>query len=137
MTGFLGGHLAARLTRAGVRVRGLGRNEEKGRILSQQLGVEFIPHGSSDARVVAAACQDVDTVFHVAALSSPWGKRENFVRANVDLTRKILTAARAVKVGRLRGGQFHGLGHVLDAAQICQVETIADHWQPTLFQRPN
>ena len=101
VTGFLGGHLAAQLTRAGLRVRGMGRDAEKGRILSERLGVEFVRDDPSDKRAVAEACQEVDTVFHVAALSSPWGKPENFVRANVDLTRKILTAARAAGVGRL------------------------------------
>ncbi|HZY19951.1 MAG TPA: NAD-dependent epimerase/dehydratase family protein [Ramlibacter sp.] len=36
----------------------------------------------------------VDTVFHLAALSAPWGKPEAFAAANVTATQRLLDAAR-------------------------------------------
>ena len=44
-------------------------------------------------------CKDIDVVFHAAALSSPWGSDADFQRANVDLTRDLLEAARRAGLG--------------------------------------
>ena len=101
ITGFLGGHLAVRLRAAGVAVRGLGRDPDKGRILQERLGVEFLQGQLEDAADMARACQGVDTVFHAGALSAPWGKRADFVRSNVDGTRVLLAAARQALVRRV------------------------------------
>lgn len=43
---------------------------------------------------------DVDVVFHCAALSSGWGTRDEFHRANVLATQRLLDAAVQARVGR-------------------------------------
>ena len=37
----------------------------------------------------------VKTIFHLAALSSPWGRREDFELANIQATKRLLAAAQA------------------------------------------
>jgi 2-alkyl-3-oxoalkanoate reductase len=103
-TGFLGGHLAACLRRKGVAVVATGRDERKGQIMEDRLGVRFVRADLGTAgggQELAKACCGVDTVFHVGALSSPWGKRADFVRSNVEGTRQVVAAAGAAGVGRL------------------------------------
>lgn len=39
-------------------------------------------------------CAGHDTIFHLAALSSPWGRAGHFKRMNVDLTANLLSAAK-------------------------------------------
>ena len=101
VTGFLGGHLAARLRRDGVQVRGLGRDEAKGQALEESIGIEFVRTDLGEAAAVTRACEGIDTVFHAAALSSPWGRPQEFVRANVEGTRKVLQAVGAAGTTRL------------------------------------
>lgn len=50
---------------------------------------------------VVAACAGMDAVYHVGALSAPWGRREEFFRTNVDGTRHVLEGCRAHSVSRL------------------------------------
>lgn len=104
VTGFLGGHLAARLRSLGVRVRGVGRDSARGAVLTERLGVEFVrmdlgaPEQADDAERL---CGGIDTVFHAGALSSPWGKKLDFEKANVLATARVIRAARQAGVGRL------------------------------------
>lgn len=104
VTGFLGGHLAARLRALGVQVRGVGRDAGRGVVLTERLGVDFvrIDLGSgpldTDPDIL---CGGIDTVFHAGALSSPWGKKLDFEKANEGATRRVILAARRAGVGRL------------------------------------
>lgn len=93
--------MAARLVREGVQVRGLGRDTVRGRVLADRLGVEFIRGDMADASIAGKACEGMDTVFHAAALSSPWGKRADFIRSNVEGTAHIIAAAQRSGAGRL------------------------------------
>jgi len=90
-----------RLRAAGVPVRGLGRDPDKGRILARQLGVEFVQGHLEDATAMVEVCQDVELVYHAGALSAPWGQRVDFVRSNIDGTRVLLAAARRAGVRRV------------------------------------
>jgi nucleoside-diphosphate-sugar epimerase len=47
-----------------------------------------------------AAVQGVDKVIHAGALSSPWGRREDFFRINVRATQALMNAARVAGVRR-------------------------------------
>lgn len=93
-TGGLGLALTEALLAAGYAVRATGRDPAAAARL-RAMGVEVV-----EADLVAAPeraivlCQGVDVVFHAAALSSPWGPAEAFQRANVDMTRDLLDAAR-------------------------------------------
>jgi nucleoside-diphosphate-sugar epimerase len=73
-TGFLGQHLAAALLRRGHQVRLLGRNfAGVGSLLA--LGAAPVAVDLRDRGAVVAACAGADAVYHVGALSAPWGRR--------------------------------------------------------------
>lgn len=100
-TGFLGGRLCRRLIEAGHEVVGLGRNLDKGRELGRA-GVRFV---SCDLGVdPGAALTDkigaADAFVHAAALSSPWGPRVAFMRANLTGTRTAMAMARSAGARR-------------------------------------
>lgn len=111
-TGFLGGALARHLlaTRPWVQVVGLGRDAQRGRAL-QALGIEFLALDLTDEGAVHRALRGADTVVHAAALSSPWGRREDFVAANIDATEHVLNACIARQVRRLVHISTPGIYH--------------------------
>lgn len=96
-TGGLGLALTQNLLDAGYAVRATGRNATAIRRLGD-MGAEAVAGDLFDLGP-DSICRDVDVVFHAAALSSPWGPDADFQRANVDLTRDLLTAAQRSGVG--------------------------------------
>lgn len=90
-TGGLGLALVAALVEAGYAVRASGRKPEALERL-RTMGAE--PFGGDLLDQTDAACRDIDVIFHAAALSSPWGPDADFELANVELTRRLLAAAR-------------------------------------------
>lgn len=54
-----------------------------------------------DATAVRAACQGVDTVFHVAAMPRIWGKRRDFESVHVEGTKNVIDACRDCGVEKL------------------------------------
>lgn len=111
-TGFLGGALARHLAanRPWDQVVGLGRDSERGRALQAQ-GIEFLAIDLTDAAAVHRALRGADTVVHAAALSSPWGRRADFVAANIDATEHVATACVARQVRRLVHISTPGIYH--------------------------
>lgn len=91
-TGGLGLTLTQALLDAGYAVRAAGRSPAAIQRLSA-MGAEVVA-GDLMTLDPAVLCADIDAVFHAAALSSPWGPDAAFQRANVDLTRILLAAAR-------------------------------------------
>ena len=92
-TGGLGQVLTAILLAQGRDVIATGRDATKGAALAQA-GAQFVRADlvyDDLAPLVAAS----DCVFHLAALSSPWGDRADFVAANFTATQRLLGAARA------------------------------------------
>lgn len=87
-TGGLGRDFVSALLAAGYQVRATGRNLAVG----AELACEFV---AADLVTddVAALTKDIDVVFHAAALSSPWGRDEDFEAINVEATRRLLEAA--------------------------------------------
>lgn len=92
-TGGLGQALCAELRRQGRTVRATGRNRDVGRCL-QALGCEFVA-ADLVAPVSADLTEGVATVFHLAALSKPWGRKEEFEAINLHATGRMLKTARA------------------------------------------
>ncbi|MEM8724705.1 MAG: NAD-dependent epimerase/dehydratase family protein [Pseudomonadota bacterium] len=92
-TGGLGRVLAPMLQAQGREVIATGRNSAIGR----ELAVAGMSFASADLAQddLAGLCDGVGTVFHLAALSSPWGRRQDFVDANVVATQRLLAAAKA------------------------------------------
>lgn len=99
-TGFLGRHLAAALLQRGHSVRLMGRNFAPVKALLEQ-GAMPVAVDLRDREAVIAACADVEIVFHVGALSAPWGKRADFYAINVGGTGAVLVGCREHGVRRL------------------------------------
>ena len=93
-TGGLGRALATALLAQGYRVRATGRNLSAGEALAAS-GVAFAAADLTDPSAARDLINDIDVVFHAAALSSPWGSRAAFQAVNVDATRHLVAAAQA------------------------------------------
>ncbi len=98
-TGFIGGHLARRLTSEGYTVRCLARTSSDTSRL-QQLGVEIVRGELTDSSSLASAVAGCGYVCHCGALVSDWATTEEIVAVNVGGTRKLLEAALAAPVRR-------------------------------------
>lgn len=92
-TGGLGRILVAALLDAGREVIATGRDTVRGAALAEA-GASFIAADLSHDDL-APLVDGATTVFHLAALSSPWGRPEDFVAANITATDRLLTAAKA------------------------------------------
>lgn len=101
-TGFLGGAVARRLKalHPAMHVVGLGRDARRGALLADD-GIEFVRLDLGDASAVHAAIAGAAAVVHAAALSSPWGRRADFIAANVDATANVARACADTDVRRL------------------------------------
>jgi nucleoside-diphosphate-sugar epimerase len=92
-TGGLGRILVPALAQAGCDVVATGRQAGIGRGLESP-GVRFIcAELATDA--LAPMTEGVDTVFHLAARSAPWGPPVAFEAANILATGRLLAAAKA------------------------------------------
>jgi 2-alkyl-3-oxoalkanoate reductase len=99
-TGFLGQHLARTLLLHGHQVRLLGRDMAPARALINA-GAQPVVADLRDRAAVAAACSGTDVVYHIGALSAPWGRRTDFFAINVGGTEAVLEGCRSHAVRRL------------------------------------
>ncbi len=98
-TGGLGLSLVEALRASGYSVRATGRNPAAvPRLLAS--GAECVVADLNIASVAGELCRGMDSVIHAAALSSPWGRRGDFHRINVEATGRLLIAARQAGCGR-------------------------------------
>jgi len=105
-TGFLGRHLVWRLAELGNEVGFSGRDAAKARVVVENAAraVAFVPcsHGAPEApAALKHATAGFDAVVHCAALSSPWGRPEDFYDGNVRSTAEVLSAMQANDIPRL------------------------------------
>lgn len=101
-TGFLGQHLVRALLLEGYVVRLMGRNLGSHDV--QELlaaGAEPVKADLRDHAAVVEACRGAEVVFHVGALSAPWGLRSEFFSTNVEGTRSVIEGCRVHDVKRL------------------------------------
>lgn len=96
-TGGLGRTLVPALLDAGYQVTATGRNAAIGAALEVD-GAAFIAADLCDASADVLR-GGADVVFHLAALSSPWGRRSDFAAINVGATRRLLDGARSSGCG--------------------------------------
>lgn len=97
--GFIGRHLASCLVDQGVLVRVL---DPMAGARSFPKNVETIEGSVLDAPILKKACEDVDCVFHLAALAHLWHRDAcQFSAINVGGTRAVLEAVRKRKGLRL------------------------------------
>lgn len=99
-TGFLGKRLVRQLYENGYQVTATGRNIAIGEQL-KALGIPFHPVDLLHKEQVTAICKGQDVVIHCAALSSSWGRRQDFYQHNVTATRHVVQACAEQQVGRL------------------------------------
>jgi nucleoside-diphosphate-sugar epimerase len=101
-TGFLGRHLARALLNERHHVRLMGRRMEDRDIMAL-LAAGAVPVRADlrDRTAVTEACQGAEVVFHVGALSAPWGERAEFYETNVGGTQSVVYGCRVHGVRRL------------------------------------
>ena len=87
-TGFLGKYLVQQLLEKGYNVYALGRNKKAGEALTE-LGAVFCPGDFTKKSECSDYFRNIDCVIHAGALSTVWGKWEDFFRINVEGTNNI------------------------------------------------
>ena len=92
VTGFIGSHLAERLSTLGARVRGLARSAGKGDWLSKR-GIKVVEGNLADASSLRHAVGGCDLVFSVAGWVGDPHTYEAARRVSVDGTRTLIEAA--------------------------------------------
>ncbi|GCE30829.1 3-beta hydroxysteroid dehydrogenase [Dictyobacter alpinus] len=113
-TGFLGRRLVSALLDRGHQVYLMGRNFS---YVQQLLADGAIPVACDlrDHTAVYAACEGIHTVYHVAALVTPWGKRNDFFEINVQGTEAVL-----------EGCRMHGVKRCIHVSSSCVTFTGRD-----------
>jgi nucleoside-diphosphate-sugar epimerase len=96
--GFLGKAIVRRLVARGDRVRSFSRSYYPE---LESIGAEQMQGDIGDATAVAAACEGVETVFHVAAKPGVWGRYNTYYRTNVIGSRNVINACKTSGVQRL------------------------------------
>lgn len=96
--GFLGLYVVEQLCARGESVRVFCRGRYP---RLDELGVETVQGDVRDADAVAAACVDVDVVFHVAALPGVWGPWKIYYDINTQGTQHVIEACREQSVPKL------------------------------------
>ena len=105
-TGFLGRHLVWRAASEGAEVIFTGRNgnaaAEVIRLAPAPVRWQGLAHGEAAAEsTLRTIAQSADAIVHCAALTSPWGRYDDFHRANVDSIAEVISASHACQVPRL------------------------------------
>ncbi len=98
-TGFLGGEVLRRLIRLGLPAIGQGRDPVHLASLRQD-GFSTLRWEMTDQPPDAKALTGITAIVHCAALSSPFGRRADFMAANVAGTQAVLDLAGRLGVGR-------------------------------------
>ena len=96
-TGFIGSHAVRRLADAGHAIVATGRDRARLTSIDTRAHTVSADLIRNPLEPLLHAC---DTVVHCAALSSPWGRTEDFQAANVHATERLLEAARREGVSR-------------------------------------
>ncbi|MBI2986220.1 MAG: NAD-dependent epimerase/dehydratase family protein [Deltaproteobacteria bacterium] len=115
--GFLGRYVVEKLVARGDSVRVLGRNRYPE---LERLGVESLQADLRNRSAVIKACQEIDVVFHVAALPAIWGKWRDFYAINVEGTKNVLAGCAEQRVPKLVYTSTPSV--VFDQGDLCNVD---------------
>jgi hypothetical protein len=99
-SGFIGGRFARFALEQGFSVRVNGRRAESVEHLVRR-GAEFIQGDLSDPELVRNLCHDVEAVVHCAGAVGVWGRKQDFMLGNVQVTENIVEACLKQRVRRL------------------------------------
>lgn len=100
-TGFIGSHLVKRLAKDGNSIVVLVRKESSARFIDNYINrynIEIKKGDITNLEETTNAMKNCTIVFHNAALTTDWGKREDFYKINVEGTENVLKAARINKI---------------------------------------
>ncbi|MGB3376577.1 MAG: SDR family oxidoreductase [Microbacterium sp.] len=97
-TGYIGGRLVPRLLEAGYRVRVLVRSADRIRALPWSDRIELVTGDAADPEAMAAACADVDVLYHLVHSMSGGA---DFVRLDRRIARNVARSARTSGVHRV------------------------------------
>ena len=98
-SGFIGGALVRRLAGEGWSVHALARSEASAAKV-RDAGAEPVMGDLDDVDAMRAGAEGCNYAFHAAAALGEWGRREDFVRGNVEGTKNALHACRNAGVRR-------------------------------------
>lgn len=99
-TGFLGSRTVERLSvMPGLSVRATGRKLKTNNQVKAD-NVHYMLGDLNDSDFVSQLVDGVDCIVHAAALSSPWGSKDDFWESNVNPTKLLLEAATRQDVTR-------------------------------------
>ena len=135
-TGFIGGHLVAKLIARGDQVTCLVRYPDKAANLAQQ-GVTLVKGNVSDRAVMRDAMRGVDGVFHIAALYKLGLEfKDQMQAANVDGTRTTLEAALEAGVPKIVYTSTIGVfgnthGEIVDESYHVAVQSLSSEYERT------
>ncbi len=99
-SGFIGGRFARFALEQGFSVRVNGRRAAGVDHLVRR-GAEFIQGDLIDADLVRELCRDVDAVVHCAGAVGVWGRKQDFLLGNVQVTENVVEACLKQRVRRL------------------------------------
>jgi 2-alkyl-3-oxoalkanoate reductase len=99
-SGFIGGRFARFALEQGLSVRVNGRRADGVEHLVRR-GAEFIQGDLSDPELVQHLCHDVEAVVHCAGAVGVWGRRQDFMQGNVQVTENIVEGCLKQNVRRL------------------------------------
>ena len=98
-SGFIGGRLIRRLVAEGWAVRALARSESSaGKV--REVGAEAVMGDLDYVAAMRAGAEGCEYAFHAAAALGEWGRREDFIRGNVDGTKNAMRACREAGMRR-------------------------------------
>lgn len=97
--GFLGKYVIEELVNNDYEVVAFGRNEMKMKQLKNK-NVDIFIGDFCNKEDAIKATKNIDYVIHCGALSTVWGKREDFINTNVDGTMNLIEGCRKNKVKR-------------------------------------
>ncbi len=101
-SGFIGGHLIARLATRYSRVSVLTRHRERHRHLLVLPTVELVEADVHDAGTLSRQFRGVDVVINlIGILNEGFGSGQTFRAAHIDLARAVIDACRSNRVSRL------------------------------------
>lgn len=97
--GFLGKYVIDELVKNNYKVLAFGRNKTKMQQLKKK-NVDIFIGDFCNKDDALKATENVDYVIHCGALSTVWGKREDFINTNVNGTMNLVEGCRKNKVKR-------------------------------------
>ncbi len=100
-TGFLGARLVRALVESGQAVRTLGRNRAVLEALRKSHDAQPFECDLREREAVIEACRNVDTVYHLGALTAPWAPAHEYQGVNVEGTQNLLSGCQEHGVRRL------------------------------------